>query len=317
MNWGSNMEEQNFKHVSVLLDECIDGLAIRPDGVYLDGTAGGAGHSREIVKHLTTGRLIALDKDPDAIAAATERLAVFPNALVVQSDFARMGEALDELGIASVDGILLDLGVSSFQLDTPDRGFSYMHDAPLDMRMSKAGLSAHDVVNGYDFRALCRVMHDYGEEKFAPGIAKAILHAREERPIATTGELVELIKSATPAKARREGGHPAKRVFQAIRIEVNGELSALSAILEDAFDHLSVGGRMAIITFHSLEDRMVKQRYAALCKGCDCPPDFPICVCGKTPRGRLVNRKPIEATEDELAVNSRSKSAKLRVIEKL
>ncbi len=311
------METQNFRHISVLLDECMEGLAIRPDGVYVDGTAGGAGHSCEIAKRLTSGRLVALDKDPDAVAAATERLAQYPCAQVVQTDFSRMCETLDRLGIGQVDGILLDLGVSSFQLDTPERGFSYMHDAPLDMRMSKTGLSAYDVVNTYDFQALCRVMRSYGEEKYTPAIAKGILRRREQHPIQTTGELVEVIRSSLPAKARREGGgHPAKRVFQAIRIEVNGELDSLSQFLSEAFGRLNPGGRMAIITFHSLEDRMVKQRFAELCRGCTCPPDFPVCVCGKQPLGQLVNRKPIEAAPEEQQANSRSKSARLRVIEK-
>lgn len=312
------MEHTDFKHISVLLGECMDGLAIRPDGIYVDGTAGGAGHSCEIAKRLSSGgRLIAIDKDPDAVAVASARLAPYPAAQVVQSDFSQLCDVLDKLEISRVDGILLDLGVSSFQLDTPDRGFSYMHDAPLDMRMSKNGLSAYDVVNTYDFKKLCRIFHEYGEEKFTPAIAKAILKQRETAPIKTTGELSELIRQAIPAKARREGGHPAKRVFQAIRIEVNGELASLSEFLRDVFDRLNSGGRLAIITFHSLEDRMVKQRYANLCKGCTCPPDFPICVCGNQPKGKLVNRKPIEASPQELAVNSRSKSAKLRVIEKL
>lgn len=249
--------------------------------------------------------------------AASERLAPYPCAVVVQSDFSQMNGVLDRLGIDGVDGILLDLGVSSHQLDTPERGFSYMHDAPLDMRMSQSGLSAYDVINGYDFKELCRVFRDYGEEKFAPMIAKHILHTRTQRPIATTGELATLISASIPARARREGGHPAKRVFQAVRIEVNGELSSLSVFLGETFERLRSGGRMAIITFHSLEDRMVKQRYAALCRGCTCPPDFPVCVCGNRPKGKLVNKKPIEAGETELAANSRSKSAKLRIIEKL
>lgn len=261
------MEYADFKHISVLLEECMDGLAIRPDGIYVDGTAGGAGHSCEIAKRLSqNGKLIAIDKDPDAVAVASARLAPYPVAQVVQSDFSRLCDVLDKLEIIRVDGILLDLGVSSFQLDTPDRGFSYIHDAPLDMRMSKNGLSAYDVVNTYDFRKLCRIFHDFGEEKFTPAIAKAILKQREVAPIKTTGELSELIRQAIPAKARREGGHPAKRVFQAIRIEVNGELASLSEFLEDAFDRLNSGGRLAIITFHSLEDRMVKQRYASLSK---------------------------------------------------
>ena len=311
------MRQEEFKHVSVLLQPCIDALAIRSDGIYVDGTAGGAGHAAEIAKRLTTGRLLALDKDPDAVAVATARLSPYPCAEVVQTDFSALCSVLDARSIPQIDGILLDLGVSSFQLDTAERGFSYKQDAPLDMRMSRTGLSARDVVNTYDFKALCRIMHDYGEEKFAPAIAKAVLRYREQKPLETTGELVELIRQAIPAKARREGGHPAKRVFQAIRIEVNGELASLSAFLESAFQRLRTGGRMAIITFHSLEDRMVKRRFAALCTGCTCPKDFPVCVCGNKPAGKLVNRKAIEADEQELTCNSRSKSAKLRVIEKL
>ena len=311
------MDELHFSHVPVLLDACLEGLNIRPDGIYVDGTAGGAGHSRAIAERLDGGRLIALDKDPDAVAAASGRLAPFGCATVVQSDFSELCAVLDKLGIEAVDGILLDLGVSSYQLDTPERGFSYAHDAPLDMRMTKTGLSARDVVNTYSFKDLCRVFRDYGEEKFAPAIAKNILKSRTQRPIATTAELAAIIGASIPARARREGGNPAKRVFQAIRIEVNGELSSLSVFLGEAFERLRAGGRMAIITFHSLEDRMVKQRFAALCRGCTCPPDFPVCICGNQPRGRLLSRKPIEAGERELAVNSRSKSAKLRVIEKL
>ena len=311
------MDELHFSHVPVLLDACLEGLNIRPDGIYVDGTAGGAGHSRAIAERLDGGRLIALDKDPDAVAVASSRLAPFGCATVVQSDFSELCAVLDKLGIEAVDGILLDLGVSSYQLDTPERGFSYAHDAPLDMRMTKTGLSARDVVNTYSFKDLCRVFRDYGEEKFAPAIAKNILKSRTQRPIATTAELAAIIGASIPARARREGGNPAKRVFQAIRIEVNGELSSLSVFLDEAFERLRAGGRMAIITFHSLEDRMVKQRFAALCRGCTCPPDFPVCICGNQPRGRLLSRKPIEAGERELAANSRSKSAKLRVIEKL
>ena len=307
---------EQFQHYPVLLQECLQALAIKPDGIYVDGTAGGAGHSSRIAQRLETGRLIALDKDPDAVAVATQRLAPYPQAQVVQSDFSQIGEVLDRLGIPYVDGVLLDLGVSSFQLDNPQRGFSYAHDAPLDMRMSKSGMRAWDVVNTYPFEELCRVFREYGEEKFAAPIAKRILHARQSRPIETTGELVELIRAGIPAAARREGGHPAKRVFQAIRIEVNGELDSLSQALDRAFDRLKPGGRLAVITFQSLEDRMVKQRFAALCKGCICPPDFPVCVCGRKPRGKLVWRKPVEASPEELAANSRSKSAKLRAIER-
>lgn len=308
---------EQFEHIPVLLNECMEALSIRPGGIYIDGTAGGAGHSAEIAKRLDGGRLIALDKDPDAVKTASERLREYPWAQVVQSDFSGLCQVLDTLGVAEVDGILLDLGVSSYQLDTPERGFSYKQDAPLDMRMSKQGKSARDVVNTYDFGALCRMMREYGEEKFAPSIAKAILRAREQAPIERTGELVELIRGAIPAKARRTGGHPAKRVFQAIRIEVNGELDSLDRFLDEAFGRLRIGGRMAIITFQSLEDRMVKQRFAALCRGCTCPPDFPVCVCGKKPRARLAARKPAEAGAEELARNSRSKSARLRAIERI
>lgn len=306
-----------FSHFSVLLPETIESLAIRPDGIYLDGTAGGAGHSREIAKALTTGRLIAIDKDPDAIAVATERLSPYPVATVVQNDFRNIRQVAGELALPHVEGILLDLGVSSHQLDAIERGFSYHNDAPLDMRMSQSGMSARDVVNGYDERELARILREYGEEKFAGRIARAIGTARAARPIETTLELAEIVKMAIPAATRREGGHPAKRSFQAIRIEVNGELTALELALDDAFSLLSVGGRLAIITFHSLEDRLVKRRFATYTEGCTCPPNFPICVCGKTPAGRLITRKPIVASEEELAVNNRSRSAKLRVIEKI
>ena len=306
-----------FHHYSVMLSECSQGLHIRSDGIYVDGTAGGGGHSQEIAKRLTSGQLIAIDKDPDAVYTATSRLAPFPQAQVVQSDFSQLGSVLGQLGLSKVDGILLDLGVSSFQLDAAERGFSYMHDAPLDMRMSKAGKSAWDVVNGYEYEDLVRIFREYGEEKFSPQIAKNILRQRQQAPVETTGELVEIIEHSMPAKVRRQGGHPAKRVFQAIRIEVNGELESLSLFLEEAFDFLNPHGRMVILTFHSLEDRMVKQRFAALCQGCTCPPEFPVCVCGNKPKGVLINRKPIGASEQEFEQNSRSKSAKLRIIEKL
>lgn len=311
------MEEQAFSHAPVMCGQCITLLDIKPDGIYVDGTAGGAGHSQEIAKRLETGRLIALDKDPDAVETATRRLAPYAVAQVVKSDFSQMCAVLDKLEIELVDGILLDLGVSSYQIDTAERGFSYMKDAPLDMRMSKSGFSAYDLVNTYDFKELCRVLHSYGEEKFAPAIAKGILRRREAEPIRTTGELAQIVRDSIPAKARREGKNPSKRTFQAIRIEVNGELESLSFVLQSAFSRLKRGGRMAIITFHSLEDRLVKQHFAGLCKGCTCPPDFPVCVCGKKPQGRLVNKKPVEADETEREQNSRSKSARLRVIERL
>ena len=311
------MSECNFQHVSVLLNESIEGLNIKPDGIYVDGTAGGAGHSSEIAKRLTTGRLIALDKDPDAIATATERLSKYPCATVVRSDFAEIPAVLDSLGIDKVDGVLLDLGVSSHQLDEAERGFSYHSEAPLDMRMSQEGLSAYDLVNGASGAELAKILYDYGEEKFAPRIVNAILDARAVKPIETTTELADIVRNAVPAAVRRKEGHPARKTFQAIRIAVNGELDRLSEALDRAFERLAPGGRFAIITFHSLEDRMVKQAFAEYTKGCTCPPEFPVCVCGKTPRGKLVSRKPIEPTPEELEVNHRSRSAKLRIIEKL
>ena len=257
-----------FKHISVLLNECIEGLDIKPDGIYVDGTAGGAGHSREIAKRLTTGKLIAIDKDPTAVKIATERLSEYPVAQVVENDFANIPEVLDSLGIDKVDGILLDLGVSSHQLDTPERGFSYNYDAPLDMRMSQKGLSAYNIVNEYEPKDIARILREFGEEKFASRIAQNIAKSREEKPIETTFELVEIIKSSIPAAARREGGHPAKRSFQAIRIAVNSELDNLSLCLDRTFERINEGGRFAIITFHSLEDRMVKQKFASFTKGC-------------------------------------------------
>ena len=307
-----------FNHVSVLLNECIEGLDIKPDGIYCDGTAGGAGHSKEIAKRLDAqkgGKLIAIDRDPEAVKVASERLSGLP-AQVVRGNYSEIDEIFERLGIDGADGILLDLGVSSYQLDNGDRGFSYHVDAPLDMRMSDEGMSAKDVVNNYDYQSLARIIFEYGEEKFSRSIAQKIVKAREEKPIETTLELAEIIKSAVPQKVRREK-NPCKKTFQAIRIEVNNELEHLNIALDKAFDALNVGGRLCIITFHSLEDRLVKQRYQSFCKGCICPPDFPQCICGKTPRGKLINRKPIEATGEELAVNKRSHSAKLRIIEKI
>ncbi|WP_343253383.1 16S rRNA (cytosine(1402)-N(4))-methyltransferase RsmH [Ligaoa zhengdingensis] len=305
-----------FHHQSVLLEECIQALNIRSAGVYVDGTVGGAGHSVQIAARLTTGRLIALDKDPDAVRIARERLAQYPGAQVVQSDFARMTDVLDSLGIDRVDGILLDLGVSSHQLDTAERGFSYLQDAKLDMRMSQTGVSAYDVVNTYSADDLTLILREFGEEKFAWKIAQNIVKAREQGPVETTLQLLEIVKRSVPAALKREG-NPGKRTFQAIRIAVNGELDSLSAALDTAFDRLNPGGRFAVITFHSLEDRMVKQKFAALTKGCVCPPDFPVCVCGRKPQGKLTPRKPIEPSEAELERNRRSRSARLRVIEKL
>lgn len=304
-----------FSHYSVMLEECIAGLAIRPDGIYVDGTAGGAGHSCQIAKRLTDGKLFALDKDPDAVNIAEQRLAPYAQATVIQADFRDLCCTLKERGITGVDGILLDLGVSSYQLDTAERGFSYHQDAPLDMRMSKTGPSAQDLVNTYSPEDLSRIIREFGEEKYAWSIAKNIEKARAKAPITTTGQLAEIIRESMPYSARREK-NPAKKTFQAIRIAVNGELDALSQVLDQAFDFLNPGGRFAIITFHSLEDRMVKQKFADFAKGCTCPPDFPVCICGKKPRGTLVSRKPITPTEKELAENRRSRSAKLRIVEK-
>lgn len=301
-----------FNHKSVLLDECIDSLNISSDGIYVDGTAGGAGHSGEIAKRLTSGKLYAFDRDPDAVKIATERLAGL-NAEVVHSNFSLMSEELQKRGVEKVNGILLDLGVSSYQLDTAERGFSYHKEAPLDMRMSKSGISAKDMVNTFSAKELSNIFYRFGEEKFSQRIAERIVLERQKQPIETTTQLAEIIASAVPAAARRDG-HPARRCFQAIRIAVNGELDALAEALDKCFDLLEKDGVLAIITFHSLEDRMVKQRYKEYCTGCTCPPDFPICVCGKTPRGRLLTKKPIEPSALELEENPRSRSAKLRVI---
>ncbi len=304
-----------FQHYSVLLHECIDGLAIRSDGYYADGTAGGAGHSKEIAKRLTTGRLLALDRDPTAVAVATERLQGLP-ATVIRSNFSEIRSVCADCGIDGLDGMLLDLGVSSHQLDEARRGFSYRYDAPLDMRMSGEGISAYDIVNDYSLEQLNQILREYGEEKFSYSIAKNILRARSIKPIETTFELAEIIKSSMPAAARREK-NPCKRTFQAIRIAVNDELGSLRDGLHAAFEVLRPGGRLVVITFHSLEDRMVKQIFAQWCRGCTCPPDFPVCVCGNRPRAALVNKKPILPSAEELAQNSRSQSAKLRILEKL
>ncbi len=301
-----------FKHISVLLNETIDSLNIKPNGIYLDGTVGGAGHSKEIAKRLDGGQLICLDQDPDAVKVATERLAGLP-ATVVQSNFAGMVEVLESLNINKVDGILLDLGVSSYQLDTAERGFSLHKDAKLDMRMSQSGISAEDIVNDFTETELADIFFRFGEEKFSRKIAARIVKEREKERITTTLRLAEIIANAYPAAARRDG-HPARKCFQAIRIAVNGELDRLNETLDKAFELLNKDGVLSIITFHSLEDRMVKQRFKEFCTGCTCPPDFPVCVCGKTPRGRLATRKPIEPSKEELELNPRSRSAKLRVI---
>lgn len=301
-------------HRPVLLSQTLEALSIRPDGTYLDGTVGGGGHSFAIASRLTTGRLIALDQDPDAIEEAGRRLSGLPVTLV-RRNFRFMREVLAELSVPGVDGILLDIGVSSHQLDTAERGFSYHMDAPLDMRMSQEGTTAADLVNTWDEAALARIFWEYGEEKFSRPIARAIVQKRESAPIQTTLQLAEIISAAVPAAARRDG-HPARRVFQALRIAVNGELDALDEALDAAFDSLLPGGRLAVITFHSLEDRMVKLRFNRWRTGCICPPDFPVCVCGRTPAGVLVTRRPAEATAEELLDNPRSRSARLRCIEK-
>lgn len=308
-----------FHHVSVLLDECIEGLAIKPDGIYVDGTLGGAGHSCQIARRLTTGRLIGIDRDPVALKAAGERLAPYGDTVtLVHSNFCEIAQVLKDLGIAGVDGILLDLGVSSPQLDDGQRGFSYMADAPLDMRMNgQDALTAAMVVNQWSREELKRILYNYGEERYAPQIAAAICRAREEKSIETTLELVDIIRSAMPPAALREKQHPAKRSFQAIRIAVNDELGSVEKVMEDAIPCLNSGGRLAVITFHSLEDRIVKTAMAAASKGCTCPPEFPVCVCGNKPKVKLISRKPIVATAKELEENPRSRSAKLRICEKL
>ena len=307
-----------FVHKPIMLNECLDALRIKENGIYVDGTAGGAGHSREIAKRLDFkkgGRLLSLDRDPDAVKTATERLSEYKAATVYHTNFSSLVCLLDELNIDKIDGMLLDLGVSSFQLDCAERGFSFRNDAPLDMRMSKTGLGARDIVNGYSEAELSRIIFTYSEEKFARRIAAAIVKERQKAPIETTLELAEIIKGAIPAAARREK-NPCKRTFQAIRIEVNGELEHLKTALDDILSRLNSGARLAIITFHSLEDRIVKQKYKEWCTGCTCPKDFPICVCGNKPKGKMCPSKAIEASEEEQEQNPRSKSARLRVFEK-
>ena len=305
-------------HKPVLLRECLEGLKIRPEGTYVDGTLGRAGHSREIAARLTTGRLICIDRDQAALDAAEDRLAGYLDKVtLIHGNFGDLAGLLDERGIAGVDGMLFDLGVSSPQLDDPERGFSYMHDAPLDMRMDRSeALTAHTVVNQWPQEELRRILWQYGEERYAPQIAAAIVRRRAEVPIATTLELVDVIRSAMPAQALREKQHPAKRSFQAIRIAVNDELTAVDRMLHAAVPRLAPGGRLCVISFHALEDRIVKNALAELAKGCTCPPDFPVCVCGKTPQVRLTPRKPILPTAEEIEENPRARSAKLRVAEK-
>ena len=305
-----------FSHKSIMLSQCIEGLNIKPDGIYVDGTCGGAGHSKEIAKCLTTGMLYGLDQDPDAVAVATERLKGL-SAKVIQTNFRQAKFALAKEGVEKIDGVLLDLGVSSYQLDTPERGFSYNTGAFLDMRMSKEGPTAADLVNNFSVQEIADVLRDYGEEKFAYSIAKKIVVYRENTPITTTTQLSEIVNSAYPAAERRKSKNPSRKTFQALRIAVNDELGALKDALEEMFEMLNSGGRMCIITFHSLEDRIVKQYFKELTISCTCSKELPICVCGGKAKGKLITRKPIEPDEQEQEENRRSRSAKLRIIEKL
>ncbi len=306
----------DFSHIPVLLSETIEGLDIKENGIYVDGTAGGGGHSAEILKRLTTGRLISIDQDPDAISTLTQRFKNVENSIIIKGNFGNMKDLLELRGLRRVDGVLLDIGVSSHQLDTASRGFSFHEDAPLDMRMSQSGVTAEELVNTLPYEELRKIIYEYGEERFAPTIAKGIIAAREQEPITTTLQLAEIVKANVPQKVRRDG-HPARKTFQAIRIAVNDELNVLGRGLDDAFKLLGKGGRLAVITFHSLEDRIVKQKMAGWCQGCTCPKDFPVCVCGNKPKARLVNKKPVCANETELANNPRARSAKLRICEKI
>ncbi len=308
----------SFNHVSVLLKECIEGLGIKPNGIYVDGTLGGGGHSFKILQLLENGKLIGIDQDTDALKAATERLKIFEDKFIpVHRNFSDIEMVLDELGIKKIDGLLLDLGVSSFQLDEAERGFSYMNDGKLDMRMNQSDtFTAYEIVNTYSERKLTSIINEYGEENWANRIAKFIVEARTEKPIETTFELVEIIKKAIPAAARKDGPHPAKRTFQAIRIEVNNELKIIEQTIEATVKRLNKGGRIAIITFHSLEDRIVKTAYKNLAQGCTCPPEFPICICGGKPKVKIISKKPILPSNEEVESNPRARSAKLRVAEK-
>lgn len=310
------MQEIVFNHKPVLFEETIESLGIRPDGTYIDGTAGGGGHSGAILERLTTGKLLSIDRDPDAIAVVRARLSKYPGSIVAMGNFSEMDRIAAEHGISSVDGVLLDIGVSSFQLDTAERGFSYHSDAPLDMRMSKSGTSAADLVNTLSWQQLAEIISRYGEDKSAARIAKGIVAAREKKPIETTAELAEIVRESVPAAVRRAEGHPARRTFQALRIAVNGELDALQAGLRAAFGLLKPGGRLAVITFHSLEDRIVKQTFRQLQNPCTCPPRAPVCTCGKKPLGRVLAGGAIKPSAQEVASNPRARSAKLRVFEK-
>lgn len=303
-----------FHHISVLLDETVNALNVKANGVYVDCTAGGGGHSAKLLESLNGGRLIAIDQDPEAIENLRHRFEKNNNVTVVHNNFVNINSVLDSLNIKFVDGIMADLGVSSYQLDTDERGFSYHKDAPLDMRMSKEGVSAYDLVNGMSVHELQKILYSYGDEKFAPSISRNIVKEREKGPIKTTLQLAQIVKDSVPAAARRDG-HPARKTFQALRIEVNGELTKLESALDFMFDRLAVGGRLAIITFHSLEDRIVKNKFKKFCEGCICPPDFPVCVCGRKPRGKTL--KAVVPNAQEIKNNPRSRSAKLRIIEKI
>lgn len=305
-----------FSHIPVLLQQTIDGLAVNENGIYVDGTAGGGGHSGEILKRLTTGKLISIDQDPDAIMTLTEKFKNNENSIIVKGNFADMKELLQHRGVGRLDGVLLDIGVSSHQLDTAERGFSFHEEAPLDMRMSQSGTTAAALVNTLPVSEIKRILSVYGEEKFAGPIANGIECARQKKPIETTLELAEIIKNNVPQRVRRDG-HPARKSFQALRIAVNDELGVLERGLDSAFELLGSGGRLAVITFHSLEDRIVKQKMASWCQGCTCPKDFPVCVCGNKPKAKLINRKPVCANETELRENPRARSAKLRICEKI
>lgn len=307
-----------FSHVSILLKECMEGLDIKPDGIYVDGTLGGGGHTFKLIQFLSGGKVIGIDQDQDALEAATKRLAIFGGKFIpVHSNFSNIIEVLKELDINKIDGFLLDLGVSSYQLDEAERGFSYMNDGQLDMRMNQEDeFSAYDVVNTYSEDELTRIIREYGEENWANRIAKFIVEARSEKPLETTYELVDVIKNAIPASARKDGPHPAKRTFQAIRIEVNNELKIIEKTIEDAVSVMNKGGRVAIITFHSLEDRIVKNTFKRLAQGCICPPEFPVCICNNKPKVKIISRKPILPSDREITENPRARSAKLRIAEK-